>query len=293
MFPPLLMIALSIISFAPVNAKNFQLKKDVIDNAGGAGNSPSFRLMMSVGQPLPIGKSQSPNFNLSTGLLPEIPPPTGVVLAEALCASEISQECIMTVEIIADMEALSSPDSLLGLFFGSIAWQPSLLRFAGHSGLLSGFTGLVFADTANARLTFNGSNISGVGGTINILDVYFEVIGPVGSNGTVDLDFSIFQSIFLTDLLPFLNTNDCSFSIKQAELMGDVNGDTHVNSTDGLIILSFDAGVTIPPQFLERINAGLGDVNADGYTNSTDVLIILSYDVGFPVPFPLGDPFCP
>ena len=76
-------------------------------------------------------------------------------------------------------------------------------------------------------------------------------------------------------------------------LLGDVNGDGFVNSTDALIILSFDVGLPIPQAFLDLINAGFGDVNSDGFTNSTDALIVLSFDVGLPVPFPVGQQFCP
>jgi YD repeat-containing protein len=72
-------------------------------------------------------------------------------------------------------------------------------------------------------------------------------------------------------------------------VLGDVNSDDTVNSTDALIILSCDVGLdtsTFCP-----INCG--DVNGDGYVNSTDALIILSYDVGIPVPYPVGEPGCP
>ncbi|MCH7722335.1 MAG: hypothetical protein IIC76_03200 [Bacteroidetes bacterium] len=75
--------------------------------------------------------------------------------------------------------------------------------------------------------------------------------------------------------------------------LGDVNGDDNCNSTDALIILSFDVGLPIPPDFLDRINTGFGDVNSDGLTNSTDALILLSFDVGIPVPFPVCESFTP
>lgn len=77
------------------------------------------------------------------------------------------------------------------------------------------------------------------------------------------------------------------------EIFGDVSDDGLANSTDALVILSYDAGFPVPPQFLVRINAGIGDVNSDNVTNSTDALIILSYDAGFSVPFPIGQPVCP
>lgn len=75
-------------------------------------------------------------------------------------------------------------------------------------------------------------------------------------------------------------------------ILGDVNGDNLCNSVDGLILLSYDVGLSIPPAILARINAGFGDVNGDGGSNSTDALIILSQDVGFPVPFPVGQLVC-
>jgi hypothetical protein len=36
-----------------------------------------------------------------------------------------------------------------------------------------------------------------------------------------------------------------------------------------------------------------GDVNGDGLVNSTDALIILSFDVGMSVPYPVGTGACP
>lgn len=74
--------------------------------------------------------------------------------------------------------------------------------------------------------------------------------------------------------------------------LGDINGDGIVNSTDGLIGLSFDAGLPIPQPVLDRINLGFSDANDDGVTNSTDGLLLLSFDVGIPVPYPIADPVC-
>jgi hypothetical protein len=72
--------------------------------------------------------------------------------------------------------------------------------------------------------------------------------------------------------------------------LGDVNNDGNCNSTDALIILSYDVGLSVPQEFRDRINAGFGDVNADKVTNSTDALILLSFDARFPVPFPVCQP---
>jgi hypothetical protein len=72
-------------------------------------------------------------------------------------------------------------------------------------------------------------------------------------------------------------------------ILGDVNGDDEVNSTDALIILSCDVGLNTS-QFCPM---NCGDVNGDGLVNPTDALIILSYDVGISVPYPVGESGCP
>ena len=73
-------------------------------------------------------------------------------------------------------------------------------------------------------------------------------------------------------------------------ILGDVNGDGLVDSTDTLIILSADAGLDTTA----FCPMNCGDVNADGLVDSTDALIILTYDAGLPVgSFPVGQPGCP
>ncbi len=89
--------------------------------------------------------------------------------------------------------------------------------------------------------------------------------------------------------LQAVRTVTANFDIEGAALLGDVNGDQAVNSTDALVVLSGDVGIQIP----QYCPANCGDVNGDGYVNSTDALIILSYDVGESVPFPVGQPGCP
>jgi hypothetical protein len=219
---------------------------------------------------------------------------TSAVVGFVDCPTEAPQDCPIVGEIKIDMTGSPPPDGLLGSFTGTLNWDPSLLSYAGDSGILSGFTGVVNVDAPGGLITFNGANPTGVGGVVDILNVDFDVTGSVGSTGTSDLGFSAMAAaVTFTDLLPGLAVNDCGVMITTPGLLGDVNGDDLVNSTDALIILSFDAGLTIPQPFLDRINAGFGDVNSDGPTNSTDALIVLSFDAGIPVPFPLGDPFCP
>jgi len=77
-----------------------------------------------------------------------------------------------------------------------------------------------------------------------------------------------------------------SAGVNYLRLLGDVNSDGSVNSTDALIVLSADAGLNT----LTYCPMNYGDVNGDGYVNSTDALIILSYDVGMTIPFLVGQP---
>ena len=57
--------------------------------------------------------------------------------------------------------------------------------------------------------------------------------------------------------------------------LGDVNGDSFVNSIDATLVLQFDAGI------LESLeHPELADVNADSSVNSLDAQLVLQYDAG-------------
>jgi hypothetical protein len=98
-----------------------------------------------------------------------------------------------------------------------------------------------------------------------------DYVSSTDTSGTVNYSYNILPNEVETDLL------------------GDVNGDDTVNSTDALIVLSCDVG--IDTSVFCPMNRG--DVNNDGFINSTDSLIILSYDAGISVPFPVGEPGYP
>lgn len=74
-----------------------------------------------------------------------------------------------------------------------------------------------------------------------------------------------------------------------ASVLGDVNRDGQVNSSDALVELSSDVGIDTS----QYCPMNCGDVNGDGVVNSTDALITLTYDSGTSVPFPLGTGACP
>lgn len=70
-------------------------------------------------------------------------------------------------------------------------------------------------------------------------------------------------------------------------LLGDVNLDGLINSSDALLVLSVDVGLPAA----EYCPMNYGDVDGDGVVNSTDALIIMTYDAGLPVgTFPVGEP---
>jgi hypothetical protein len=80
-----------------------------------------------------------------------------------------------------------------------------------------------------------------------------------------------------------------TFTIEPEGILGDVNGDSVVDSTDSLVILTGDAGFDIT----EHCPVNCGDVNGDGYVNSTDATILLTYNAGLSVPYPVGSAGCP
>jgi len=209
------------------------------------------------------------------------------VIAEVGCDA-ICEGDQVVIPIDIDMYVMSPPNDYLGAFTGTIDWNPAHLTYVSDSGILAGFTGIV--NVSPGHIDFNGANPSGADGGVHILDVTFDVAGSVGQSGVIDLEFSVMAAAnTFVDLLPFLNVIDCIYTIEPCGILGDVNGDEMVNSTDALIVLSCDVGIDVS-QFCPM---NCGDVNDDGFINSTDALIILSYDVGIPVPFPVGEPGCP
>jgi hypothetical protein len=227
---------------------------------------------------------------LATGLLEPAQNPVATVD----CPAAIPQDCKFPVTVRVDMTPVPAPDHLLGNFTAVLSWNPAELAITGPSNILSSYSGFTNLDPVAGTLTFNGAKAGGQGGVVDILETTFEAIGPVGNTPQIAVDFiTMAAANTFVDLSAGATIRSCRFPIIPSGILGDVNGDGVVNSTDASVILAFSVGKAVPPDMQARINSGFGDVNADGITNPADALIILTYDVGLPVPYALNKNFCP
>jgi hypothetical protein len=183
------------------------------------------------------------------------------------------------------------PNEDLGSFDGTLDYAQARLNPIQLSGLLNGFQGTIAVDYSKGLVNFYGASVLGQTGQVELLTIDFETLN--GNPSTLYLDFSAMasQSTF-EDLIPVLEVNNLSVDpVNQDVLLGDVNADNATNSTDALIILSYDAGLDVGDH-LNRINGGVGDVNFVEPTNSTDALLVLSNEVSMTPDPDIGYKFC-
>lgn len=117
----------------------------------------------------------------------------------------------VTAQINIDM---SSTNSELGNFSGSLSWDETVLSYNTNGGLLNNFSGTVdVAGVAGGDINFTASHPAGIAGDVVILQVTFDVIGAAGSASPLDLAFSALQSRATLDLLPTLTVSDSSVTV--------------------------------------------------------------------------------
>ncbi|MEZ4991435.1 MAG: VWA domain-containing protein, partial [Saprospiraceae bacterium] len=210
------------------------------------------------------------------------------------CPGEVPEMCEFPFVVTVDMSSAIAPDNKLGSFTGMLKWDPTKVAYIGGANVLSGFSGYINLDeVASGKLIFNGAKAQGVSGLKDIFKATFQAIGSAGSNGLIQVDFPTFAAAeTFVDLTPDLVVQDCGFRIIPSGILGDVNGDGLVNSTDGNIILTFDVGKKLPEHIQELIKNGVGDVDRNGKTNARDALIVLTYDAQLPTPYPVGEVIC-
>ncbi len=120
-------------------------------------------------------------------------------------------ETTVTAQINIDM---SSTNSELGNFSGSLSWDETVLSYNANGGLLNNFSGTVdVAGVAGGDINFTASHPAGIAGDVAILQVTFDVIGAAGSASPLDLAFSALQSRATLDLLPTLTVTDSSVTV--------------------------------------------------------------------------------
>ena len=205
------------------------------------------------------------------------------------CPEVIPQECDFPITVGIDLNGVAPPDNRLGNFTGTITWDTSEISYIGPSVILSGFTGAINVDTTGGRIVFNGASAQGAGGEIPVLEAQFQAKGATGTVVMPEVTMrTLVSAETFVDLLPDAQIVQCDLVIVPSLLLGDVDGDGVVTSTDAAFILAYSVGNEIPDTVRERISAGAGDVDMDLDTDPDDALIILTFDVGLPVEFPVG-----
>ena len=86
-------------------------------------------------------------------------------------SNDILQNDTVVVTLSIDMTGMSAPDEALCTFSGSLSWDPSVLSYAGNSGILSDFTGIV--NPLSGMIEFNGNNFSGKTEVFDVLHIIF------------------------------------------------------------------------------------------------------------------------
>ena len=189
---------------------------------------------------------------------------------------------------------------LLGSYGIELSWDPAVLSYVGFT---PGFGAPVvnIANTGAGLLSFAGADAAGAGGDVFVLCSEYSVVGPAGSSTSLSLGLtSLFAAVSFNDLLPNATIQNSTGIVLQSCTVGDVNGDTLINSGDALLILSDLVGIQVPATVQATLGARCGDADGQFGTDAADANVILSFEVGLPIDplFPIGGPnatfdFCP
>lgn len=197
---------------------------------------------------------------------PVLAAPSGSVTSSAMPSNRtptVGQQITVTINI--NMSGVDVPDSHLGSFTGTLDWNTAVLSYTTNSGIQAGFTGNVNASSAGTgHITFNGANASGVTGSLSILTITFDVVGP--GTSPLNLEYSAMAAATtFGDLLPILTITDGQVVV--AALPGDMDSDCDVDIVDIMLVAS-------------RWNTALGDplydprydLDADGDIDIVDIM---------------------
>ncbi len=103
----------------------------------------------------------------------------------------------------------------LGSFSGTLTWDPALLQYQGHSGILAGFSGEVEdLSVGDGVIIFRGFNSTGRGEVFDILVLHLTAREPGGNATTVELEYlGITAPHSSSNLMPFLVVNNAVLRI--------------------------------------------------------------------------------
>ena len=105
-------------------------------------------------------------------------------------------------------------------------------------------------------------------GTLELLEVAVDA-----ENRTVTVELTHFSTYILADL---------DTQPEPSVLMGDVNGDGKVDTTDAKLIMQYDLGIIDET----ALTLSVADVNGDGKIDTTDAKLIMQLDLGIITEFP-------
>lgn len=118
---------------------------------------------------------------------------------------------IVTVGVTLKISPAETKE-FLGAYSATLEWNPKILEFVGYTGGTSNEFSSPNVNQKEApvgRLRFNGLNVNGAQGTINVINLRFKVVGKVGEKTLISLKFSALSAAqTFTDLLPQLEVSD-------------------------------------------------------------------------------------
>ena len=162
------------------------------------------------------------------------------MVADSVVASAIPSDSTpdvgdsITVTINIDMTNMGDPDDLLGSFTSSLSWNPAILSYSSNSGLLAGYTGAI--NPGSGIIQFNGAKATGVGGSIDVITITFNVVGA-GDAG-LTLGFTAMASDEGNSILGDLTINQGSVVAEGTAGIVVMTSSSH-GSGDGSDTLSF------------------------------------------------------
>lgn len=142
------------------------------------------------------------------------------------------------------------------------------------TGAFKGCTALTGITLSDKLTTIELSTFSGCTSLAKVeLGKNITAIGKTSFENCKNL---VIRCYFASQAYKFAVDNSIKYELMDKYIIGDVNADGHINSSDALLVLRSSVGEIT----LTDLQKKTGDVNNDGKINSVDALIILEISVG-------------